>query len=149
VSEDTALPEIVQTMETSNVRRVPVVSGERLVGMVTHTDFVQVIADLDSEVSSPTPCDDVLRNKILAALEAAACRSCRFNVVVRDGIAHLSGAVRDDKERLTAVVAAKSVAGVKDVRDRMWLYPPPEEDLGGGDIASLQEEPSTEDDQPL
>jgi CBS domain-containing protein len=149
VNEDTALPEIVRTMEASNVRRVPVVSGERLVGMVTHTDFVQAIADLDSEVPGPTPCDDILRNEILAALEAAACRSCRFNVVVRDGIAHLSGAVRDDKERLTAVVAAKSVAGVKDVRDRMWLYPPPEEDLGGGDIASLQEEPSTDDDQPL
>jgi hypothetical protein len=27
--------------------------------------------------------------------------------------------------------------------------PPPEEDLGGGDICSLQEQPSTDDDQPL
>lgn len=27
--------------------------------------------------------------------------------------------------------------------------PPPEEDLGGGDICSLQEQPSTEDDKPL
>jgi hypothetical protein len=27
--------------------------------------------------------------------------------------------------------------------------PLPEEDLGGGDICSLQEQPSTEDDQPL
>lgn len=28
-------------------------------------------------------------------------------------------------------------------------HPPPEEDLGGGDICSLQEEPSTDDDRPL
>ncbi len=28
-------------------------------------------------------------------------------------------------------------------------FPPPEEDLGGGDICSLQTEPSTEDDKPL
>lgn len=28
-------------------------------------------------------------------------------------------------------------------------YPPPEEDLGGGDVCSLQEQPSTEDDTPL
>jgi hypothetical protein len=27
--------------------------------------------------------------------------------------------------------------------------PPPEEDYGGGDICSLEETPSTEDDQPL
>jgi len=27
--------------------------------------------------------------------------------------------------------------------------PPAEEDLGGGDICSLQEQPSTDDDQPL
>ena len=28
-------------------------------------------------------------------------------------------------------------------------YPPPEEDFGGGDIVSVQREPSTDDDQPL
>jgi hypothetical protein len=28
-------------------------------------------------------------------------------------------------------------------------HPQPEEDLGGGDICSLQEQPSTDDDQPL
>jgi hypothetical protein len=29
------------------------------------------------------------------------------------------------------------------------LHPPPEEDLGGGDICSLEEKPSTEDNMPL
>jgi hypothetical protein len=29
------------------------------------------------------------------------------------------------------------------------LQPPPEENLGGGDICSLEERPSTDDDQPL
>lgn len=28
-------------------------------------------------------------------------------------------------------------------------FPPAEEDLGGGDICSLQEQPSTDDDRPL
>lgn len=28
-------------------------------------------------------------------------------------------------------------------------HPPPEEDYGGGDIVSVQSEPSTDDDQPL
>jgi hypothetical protein len=34
------------------------------------------------------------------------------------------------------------------VRGRIYL-PPPEEDLGGGDICSLEEKPSTEDNMPL
>jgi hypothetical protein len=32
---------------------------------------------------------------------------------------------------------------------RKWYRPPPEEDYGGGDICSLEETASTEDDQPL
>jgi hypothetical protein len=34
-------------------------------------------------------------------------------------------------------------------RPKRRAQPPPEEDLGGGDICSLQEQPSTDDDQPL
>jgi hypothetical protein len=29
------------------------------------------------------------------------------------------------------------------------IHPQPEEELGGGDFCSLQEQPSTDDDQPL
>jgi hypothetical protein len=32
---------------------------------------------------------------------------------------------------------------------RKWYRPPPEEDYGGGDICSVEETISTEDDQPL
>jgi hypothetical protein len=35
-------------------------------------------------------------------------------------------------------------------RPPQWrMQPEPEEDLGGGDICSLQEQSSTDDDQPL
>jgi hypothetical protein len=33
--------------------------------------------------------------------------------------------------------------------DKGRTQPPPEEDLGGGDICSLEERPSTDDDKPL
>jgi hypothetical protein len=32
---------------------------------------------------------------------------------------------------------------------QLQWQPPAEEDLGGGDICSLQEQPSTDDDEPL
>jgi len=36
VTQDTELAEIVQTMEARNVKRLPVVDGERVVGMITY-----------------------------------------------------------------------------------------------------------------
>jgi hypothetical protein len=47
-----------------------------------------------------------------------------------------------------------SVTKVKEVEKRpadtdASDYPPPEEQLGGGDICSLEQEPSTDDDKPL
>ncbi len=149
VSENATLAEVAQIMEDRHVKRLPVVNQDRLLGIITYTDFVQTVADLASAVPGPTPDDDSLRSAILDALDQAACKPCRFNVVVRDGVAHLSGAVKNDKQRAKAVGVAKSVAGIKHVRDRMWVYPPPEDELGGGDFVSLQEQPPTEDDQPL
>jgi CBS domain-containing protein len=149
VTEATTLADIVQVMEDRNVKRLPVVNDGRVVGMVTSADFVRALADLASSASGPTPDDDTLRVNVLAALGKAPCRRSRFNVTVRDGVAQLSGAVRNDKLRQDAVAAAQSVAGVKAVSDHIWIYPPPEEEFGGGDFVSLQEEPSTDDDQPL
>jgi hypothetical protein len=71
---------------------------------------------------------------------------------LRDGIVSLSGVVRKESSRKAAIVAAENVAGVKKVQDHLGTapaYPPPEEDLGGGDFVSLQEQPSTADDEPL
>lgn len=145
VADDATLAEIVRTMEEHSLKRLPVINGDRLVGMVTYADLVETIADLADGAPKPTQDDDKLRSDIMAALD----RRCRFNVTVRNGIANLSGAVRDDQQRQAALAATRSVTGVKDVHDHIWIYPPPEEDFGGGDFVSLQEEPSTDDDQPL
>jgi CBS domain-containing protein len=149
VAEDTPLEQVVQVMETNNIKRLPVVDGDRLVGIVCYADFVQAIANLAQDIPDPTADDDTLRNQGIVAIEKAALHPCRFSVTIRGGVVHLNGVVKDDKMRQAARVAAECVPGVKAVHDHLWIYPPPEEDLGGGDFVSLQEETSTEDDQPL
>lgn len=149
VTADSPIEQVVQVMESNNVKRLPVVSGDRLVGIITHADFVHAIANLAADVPDPTADDDQISQQVVAAIEKAALHPCRFTVTVRDGVVHLSGAVKDEKSRKLAIIAAECVSGVKNVQDHLWIYPPPEEDLGGGDIASLQEQASTEDDQPL
>jgi CBS domain-containing protein len=149
VAEDTPLEQVVEVMEANNVKRIPVVNGDRLVGIISYTDFVQALASLAHDITKPTVDDDGIRAQVIAAIDKAALHPCRFTVTVRSGVVHLNGVVKDDKMRQAARVAAECVPGVKDVHDHLWIHPPPEEDLGGGDFVSLQEETSTEDDQPL
>jgi CBS domain-containing protein len=149
VAEDTPLEQVVEVMEANNVKRLPVIDGDRLVGIVAYADFVQAIAALAHQIPGPTSDDDTLGDQISAAIDKAALHPCRFTVVVRSGVVHLNGVVKDDKMRQAARVAAECVPGVRQVHDHLWIYPPPEEDFGGGDFVSLQEETSTEDDQPL
>jgi CBS domain-containing protein len=149
ISEQTPLEEIVHIMEASNVSRLPVLRGNRLVGIVTRFNLLQAVADLARDVREPTADDDEIRGSIIAAIGNASWAPCRLSVIVRDGIANLGGIVTSDRARLAAIVAAENVAGVKQVLDHLTIEPPPEEYLGGGDIASLQEQPSTTDDEPL
>ena len=151
ISEDTPLDEIVEIMESNNVKRLPVMRGNRLVGIVTRSDFLATVADLARHAPQPSADDDCLRGEVIAAMEHAAWAPCRLKVTVRDGVVSLSGVVASKNARQAAIVAAENVPGVKKVVDYLEAraYPPPEEDLGGGDIVSLQEQPSTTDDEPL
>ena len=149
VAEDTPLEDIVRTIERHNVKRLPVVRGDQLVGIVTGSNLLQSVAALARDIPDPTADDDHIRSAIIAAIEGTDWSPCRFNVIVRDGIVHLSGIITDERCRQAAIVAAENVPGVRQVHDELCSYPPPEEDLGGGDFVSLQQQPSTMDDAPL
>jgi CBS domain-containing protein len=149
VTEDTPLDRIVQLMESNNVKRLPVLRDGRLVGIVTRSDFLSALAEIARKVPAPSEGDDQIRNAVMAAIGKAAWRPCRLKVTVRDGIVTLSGVVSGANARRAANVAAENVPGVSRVLDNLIDYPPPEEDLGGGDFVSLQEQPSTTDDEPL
>lgn len=149
IAEDTSLQEIVRVIERHNIKRLPVVCRDQLVGIVTRSNLLQAVADLARDVSDPTADDDHIRSSIREAIENTDWSPSRFNVIVRDGIVTLSGIITVERCRQAAIVAAENVPGVKQVHDELCSYPPAEEDFGGGDFASLQEQPSTTDDAPL
>lgn len=149
VTEDVPVEEIVRTIEQHNIKRLPVVRGNQLVGIVSRSNLLQAVAALARNAPEPTADDDHIRSTIIAAITGNSWSPSRLNVIVHDGIVHLSGIVTSEDCRLAAIVAAENVAGVRQVNDELCSYPPPEEALGGGDIASLQEQPSTTDDMPL
>lgn len=149
VAEDTPLKELVRIIERLRINRLPVLRRDQLVGIVTRSNLLQAVADLARDVPDPTADDDRIRDSIHTAIEKTDWSPYQLNVMVHDGIVYLSGVITDERCRQAAIVAAENVPGVKQVQDELCSYPPPEEDLGGGDIASLEREPSTIDDEPL
>lgn len=137
IVEDTPLVEVVQTMETHGVKRLPVLRGDRLVGIVTRSDLLQAVARLADGTSAPATADERIRERIVRAVLANEWLPFGLEVIVRDGVVHLSGIISDERCRLAALAAAEAIDGVRAVHDHLcWVDPTsgaymnsPEDDL--------------------
>jgi CBS domain-containing protein len=138
ITEDTALEEIVELMEKNNVKRLPVIRKDKVVGIVSRANLLQAVASLAREVPDPTADDDHIRNRVIDAMEKNDWCPFGLGVIVKDGIVHLSGVITEERSRQAAIVAAETVQGVKQVHDHlcwvdtmsgMYLNSPEDDDL--------------------
>ena len=84
-------------METNGIKRLPVMRGDKLVGIVSRANLLQAVASLAREIPDPTADDDHIRSRIIQALEKNDWSPFGLNVIVRDGIVHLSGVITDEE----------------------------------------------------
>ncbi len=125
VAENTPLDKVVGLMETRRVKRLPVLRDGRVVGIVSRINLLRAVASLPG-VAAPTPAGDAtIRGRILAELDRQPWSPrASIDVVVRDGVVELWGAVLDDRERAAVRVLAENVAGVRAVKDHLvWVEP--------------------------
>ena len=122
ITEDTPLEEIVELMEKNNVKRLPVMRADKIVGIVSRSNLLQAVASLAREIPDPTADDDHIRNRVIDAIEKNDWCPFGLSVIVRDGIVHLSGVITEERSRKAAVVAAENVTGVVKVHDHLcWV----------------------------
>lgn len=117
--EDDTLDEIVTSMEKNNVKRLPIVRGRKLIGIITRANLMRAVSDLARDVPDPTADDDHMRDRIVRTIEAQDWVPIGLQVTVRRGVAHLHGLIIDERAREASLVAARNVAGVKDVHDHL------------------------------
>jgi CBS domain-containing protein len=123
VSEQTPLEEVVQMMEKHRIKRLPVVRGDDLVGIVSRANLLHVLAGVASDIKPATNSDQSIREALLAELARQTwAPAALINVIVKDGIVELWGTITDERERQAVAVAAENVPGVRGVRDRLvWI----------------------------
>ena len=122
VGEETTLEEIVELMERNNIKRLPVISNDKVVGMVSRSNLLQAVASLAKDVPDPTADDDHIRNRVIDTMAKQDWCPFGLSIVVRDGIVHVSGVITEERSRQAAIVAAESVTGVKTVHDHLcWV----------------------------
>jgi len=122
ITEDTAPEEIVELMEKNNVKRLPVMRGYKIVGIVSRANLLQAVASLAREIPDPTADDDHIRNRVIDTIERNDWCPFGLGVIVRGGVVHLSGVITEERSRKAAVVAAKNVTGVTKVHDHLcWV----------------------------
>lgn len=119
VAEDTPLAQIAALFERHHIGRVPVLRGERLVGIVSRADVVRAIAARSCALEpADMQTDDSIRERLVAELERQPWWHPRWsNVFVSGGIVSYRGMVESDAERQAARVAAENVSGVRGVED--------------------------------
>jgi CBS domain-containing protein len=123
ISPETPLDEVVSMMERHSIKRLPVVQDGKLVGIVSRANLLHALASVAREIKAPAGDDATIREQILAEC-AKQPWAPQVNVVVRDGVVSLWGAITDERERQAFIVAAENVSGVKAVHDHLaWIEP--------------------------
>jgi predicted transcriptional regulator len=113
---DTPLGDIAAMLERNRIKRVPIVEGSKLVGLVSRANILQALASATKKLSSlASPDDTELRKKVVSRLASEPWRPTMLTVTVQDGTVDLWGLVHSVEQKKAAQPAAESTPVVRAV----------------------------------
>ena len=121
---DTPLGDIAAMLERNRIKRVPIVEGGKIVGIVSRANILQALASATKKLSSLTSTgDSELRKQVIARLAAEPWRPTMLTVTVQDGTVDLWGLVHSIEEKNAARLAAETTPGVRAVVNNITVQP--------------------------
>jgi CBS domain-containing protein len=120
VGPDLPLAAAARLLDQYGIRRVPVVSGGRLVGLVSRGDLIRALARLPDAPSSP---DGRLVATMRTRINRGGWQSLAVVVEASDGVIALWGVVRSAAEREALGDLANTIDGVRHVDNRLAVEP--------------------------
>jgi CBS domain-containing protein len=124
IGEDTRLEEAVALMEQHHVQRLPVVAGDKVVGIITRADFVRELVEfVRQSYDKPLTSDAEIKERIKAELRTQHWAPvASIDILVQNGVVNLHGLLTDEQERDAIRVIAENVSGVREVHDHIrWV----------------------------
>jgi CBS domain-containing protein len=97
--------DVAQTMLEREVRSLPVLEDDVVVGIVSRRDILRTVVRTD----------DVVRRDVQHRFDEYAGGVRRWTATVDDGVVTVDGGLDDDMERTVVRIMARTVAGVADV----------------------------------
>lgn len=125
VDETMPLDQVANLLETHHIRRVPVMRGDQVVGIVSRANLVQALAIEPLErTPQEVESDREIRAMLMGEIAGRPWAFAGHNITVQNGIVHLWGYYVWSADQVQAMrVAAEGIAGVKAVVDHTGAPP--------------------------
>jgi CBS domain-containing protein len=122
VGADTPLGKVAELMFHNRIKRVPVVDGGKLLGVVSRVDLLRAIADPPAE--STAKGDEALARAVSARLQTdLGIDSKQIRATVTSGQILLEGTVASDLQRRAVHVLIDNVHGIEGCLDKLTVKP--------------------------
>ncbi len=122
VGPEASLAEVARLLEKHRIKRLPVVDGGKLVGIVSRANLLRGLATAEAPSRPSEASDREIKEKLEAAIEAEGFGRL-VNPIVQDGTVHLWGVIDKEAERRALVLLAQNIPGVKAVEDHLGVQP--------------------------
>lgn len=122
VGPEAPLSEIAETLERNHIKRVPVVDGGTVVGLISRANIIREIASAGAVTIATDADDEAIRKAVDRALSAQPWASYgTTSVTVKEGRVEFWGVVGSESERAATRVLAEEIDGVKGAVDHRAL----------------------------
>jgi CBS domain-containing protein len=126
IDQSLPLEAAVSLMEKRRIKRLPVMDGDKLVGIITRADFIRALGSFVAKAYEKAPTSDAeIRTRILSEIEHQSwAPKGTLDVDVKDGIVQLRGTLTDERQRDAIKVLVENVQGVREINDHLiWIDP--------------------------
>ena len=114
------LHKAVELMERHHIKRLPVMRGRKVVGIITRANLMRALASIHRGTPKTSRNDAVIRNRILSALKKQTWSAeIQVDVLVRNGVVDLWGTA-DAGHRNALRALVHSVGNVKRINDHLF-----------------------------